>query len=267
MVIYEDFKSYRPKTILMDNQIEKEKIQRKNEYEDFESLNLIFKNKDDISNLQLWLDSAINYANTRVNEYVLLRRMYLEVNLTLMIVVTGILAIFIPELIKYSETISNYELFILTIHFISFYFSIAAINVIYNLSAHKTRFEKLCIIQKLNSNIKNYCRPDVDAGDWRTNRFFKGNVPKKPGGLKTSLNKFARNFGLISNKLNEGSLEPDKLKENLFRNDVKNLYILLWFQRKYFIHAIWTRRLNLYSIILLVFYIIIFLINFIPKIL
>ena len=267
-VIYEDFKSYRPYTILMDNQSE-------NEYEDFESLNFIFKNEDDISNLQLWLDSAINYANTSVNEYVQLRRMYLEVNLTLMIVVTGILAIFFPLLIEYTEANTNYELFSFTIILMLIYFFIAGGNVIYNLCAHKTRFEKLNFLKKLTSDIKNYFNPDVNAGSWRTNRFFKGNVPKKYGELRSHLFKYAKNFGFISLKNNsdENKLKEDisrndaknnsdvkKLKEDLLRNDVKNLYILLWYQRKYYIHALWTRRLNLYSIISLGVYLVIFFI-------
>ena len=102
----------------------------------------------------------------------------------------------------------------------------------------------------------------MNAGSWRTNRFFKGNVPKKHEELRTSLNNFAENFGFIPSKKNsdEGKLKTDKLNENLLRNDVKNLYILFWFQRKYYIHAMWTRRLNLYSIISLGAYFVIFFI-------
>lgn len=251
------------------------KSKLKNDYEDFENLNLIFENKDNISNLQLRLDSAINYANTRVNEYVQLRRMYLEVNLTLMIVVTGILAIFFPPLIEYSKSKTNCEIFNLTIVFMFIYFFIAGFNVIFNLSAHKTRFEKLSFLKKLKSDFINYFKPNMNAGPWRTNRFFKGNVPKKYGELSSRLIDFAENFGFtpFENKPDEKKLienlsrndaknnsDENKLKEDLLRNDVKNLYILLWFQRKYYIHAMWTRRLNLYSIISLGAYFVIFFI-------
>lgn len=233
----------------------------------FKSLKLIFNEKEDLSNLQTRLDSAINHANERVNQYVQLRRMYLEINLTLMIVVTGILAIFLPELIKYSETTSDFDLLYFTILKSIIYFCIAVFNVIYNLNAHKTRFEDNSYFERFKSNFNNYFNSGTDVGDWRTNKFFRGNVPKKRKELKVKLCEFAGHYGFLPLNSNSDSIaNPNVINEELLRNDVKNLYILFWFQKNYYNHAMWTRRFNLYSIIFLGLNVLIFLIMYSVKV-
>ena len=79
------------------------------------------------------LDSMINYANDRINEYVQLRKMYLEINLTLMIVIFTFISIVFEN---FSDKVKS-----ITILLLILYLVIAGSNILYNLFPHKTSFE------------------------------------------------------------------------------------------------------------------------------
>lgn len=218
------------------------------------------------SNLRERLDSMINNANNRVNEYVQLRKMYLEINLTLMIVIFTFISVifgFFSDLVKLS-----------TIILMTLYLVVAGYNIIYNLRTHKTSFEieqseyNWKFRNKINSYIKKLYKKisekkstkKSEMNIWTTNRFFRGNVPENVQDLGKYLSKFALNkfsftvFAPESIKLNP--------KEKLLKDDVKNLFVLFWYQKNYYKHAMMTRKMTLVNIIyILLSSILILLIN------
>ncbi|MBA7516959.1 hypothetical protein ES705_09009 [subsurface metagenome] len=218
------------------------------------------------TNLRGSLDSMINYANDRVNEYVQLRKMYLEVNLTLMIVIFAFISIVFEY---FSDLAKLFTIFLLTL-----YLAIAGYNILYNLRAHKIYFEKeqskhnwkfrnkiSSYIEKLNKkrSEKNPTK-NSEINIWTANRFFRGNVPEKVQDLKSYLSKFALN------KFDFTKVAPESIKlsleEKLLKDDVKNLFILFWYQKSYYKHAMMTRTLTLASMIYIFFSsIIILLVN------
>ena len=205
------------------------------------------------TNLRERLDSMINYANDRVNEYIQLRKMYLEVNLTLMIVIFAFISIvfeYFSDLVK-----------LITIILLTLYLAIAGYNIFYNLRAHKTYFEKeqskhnWKFRNKISSYIEKFIEKrseknltkNSEINIWTTNRFFRGNVPEKVQDLKNYLSKFALNkfnFTKVAPKLIELDFE-----EKLLKDDVKNLFILFWYQKNYYKHAMMTRKMTLVSMI------------------
>lgn len=178
--------------------------------------------------------------------------MYLEVNLTIMIVFAAILQ-FIFDLLN--PCIQN-----ITILAVIIYYIISGFNIVFNLSEHRTKFgekEKFSFKKK----FKRYFKEETDFDKfWVTTRFYKGNVPKRRENLKESLFIFMKTFGFsLSSNNNEGE---NKIVLNLIKDDVKNLFLLFWFQRNYYIFAKWTRRMTLYGVGVIFFYIIISILVF-----
>ena len=189
----------------------------------------------------------------RDSQYVQLRKMYLEVNLTLIIVIFTFISIIFDY---FSDLVKSYVIILLILYLV-----IAGYNIYFNLRAHKTEFEKDQSEHKwkLRNKINGYLdkfhnklskkSPTINSemNFWTTNRFFRGNVPEKV----QDLGKYLSNFAL--NKFNFAILETENieldLKEKLLKDDLKNLFILFWYQKNYFKHAMMTRMMTLISII------------------
>jgi len=216
--------------------------------------NLNFDDSIDVKlfNIQEHVNNAINHAVNRVNEYVQLRRMYLEVNLTIMIVFATVLQFFYDLIIINIKDLTSVAIFI--------YYSISGCNIIYNLLSHKTKLndkkEKPSYLVRIKKLFK---EKDLEKF-WISNRFYKGNMPKSRSDLKKDFFKFAEKFGLNSIK---DTIQKDKdIALDLIKNDVKTLFVLFWYQKHYLNMATWTRRFNLCGIAIIIIYVILSVIVF-----
>ncbi|MFW9894570.1 MAG: hypothetical protein ACFFD7_02060, partial [Candidatus Thorarchaeota archaeon] len=127
-------------------------------------------------NIQDIINNCIVHAVNRVNEYVQLRRMYLEVNLTIMIVFATVISLYYNIIIECFKYFSNI--------FIIIYYVVAGTNVLYNLRAHATKFEdtkEKGFLKRIRNGFK---EPEIDKF-WVSNRFYRGNVPISVTNLKS----------------------------------------------------------------------------------
>lgn len=216
----------------------KSKIPKENEEnEEIEYKDLKFSKDFDFKEIERRLLTYIQIANRRVEQYSHERRLSLQINLTILFSISAIFASFFDAL--------NENLKAITSVFYILYIILSFVNIVFNMSAHKTKFKPRPILER----IKEFFKRAEMAQYWKTNLYYRGNIPNKVNELKDGLIKFAKNFGLKETE----TLQQD-IKKSLIKDEIKNLYILFRYQSNYFRLARWTRILTLWGIILVGIY-------------
>lgn len=232
--------------------------EKKDPKEVFDSLK--FKNNinADDTYLRDRLNHYINNAISRADHYEIQRRIFLEINLTIMIVLATIVSIFFDSLND------NDLLKKIILIGIGIYFLFSTFNICYNLIEHKTKFNLIDKNKGRKQRIKEWFKSKFKSKKlddfWITYRFYRGNIPKKrelknSNELKESLITFSKKFVLKDEK--ESNNESNyNIKLELIKDDIRSLYIIFWHQANYHRLAKWTRRFTIWGIISIIFYII-----------
>jgi len=203
----------------------------------FESL--VFERKKELSNQ---LQNYISFGVSRADHYENQRRIFLELNLTIMVILGAISSIF------FNFLDDKGKLFIVTI-LISF--SVLTIfNIIFNLEEHPTKeFSNLTRYDKFIKKIFR-CK-DIDdileeEEGWNTLWFYRGNITKQKDfeGLK--------NFAIDRFKGKPIESSKKDLRDELIRDDIKDLYKSYYYQANYYRLGLWTRNITIYSILYLI---------------
>ena len=214
------------------------KQKEKENNDEIDYIDLKFQTNFEFERIESRLITYIQIANRRVDQYSHERRLSLQINLTILLAVSAIFSSFFNVL--------NDNVKIITSIFYILYLILSIVNIIYSLSSHKTKFKPRPLLERMKDFFSG---GDIDQY-WITNSYYRGNVPKNVNQLKNSLIKFAKKFGL---KESETVGQNINIRESLIKDEIKNLYILFWYQSNYYRLARWTRIFTLWGIILVVF--------------
>ncbi len=243
---------------------------------------LMFEQRDE---LRTRLKNYIFNASGVVSNYVAQRKIFIEINLTIMIV----LATFFGLIFKFLTDINTF--FILAFIGLIIYLFISMLNIIYNLTEHRTFNIKLYredfwktnwfyrnhvpeteVKNKCLRKIINFFRKIIKILRKIKNKFFKRKDSKEIElELIKNLNDFADNFKLHSNNKSNNSINKkneskskeinEKKKDNktlfenqLIRDDIKNLYKLYIYESNYYSIAKGTRIITLVGLIIIIIY-------------
>ena len=218
----------------------------------FESL--VFEHKRKLSNR---LQNYITYGVSRVDHYDNQKKIFLEMNFTIMIILGAILSVFFGFL----DDKGKWIIFIILIA----YSVLTILNILFNLEEHSTRSFRT--MTRYDEVIKFLFRckdiEDVLKEDegWNSLWFYRGNILSKMD--FESLYNFAteRFKGKVNRNNNKNIID---LSNQLIRDDIKELYKLYFYQANYYRLALWTRNITIYSILYLIITFITLIIVFIP---
>jgi len=225
----------------------------------FESL--IFKHKRELSNR---LQNYITYGVSRVDHYENQRKIFLEMNLTIMIILGAISSTFFNVI---EDTKGKWIIFLPLIAYSVF----TILNVIFNLEEHSTksfgkitRYDKAIKFIFRCKDINEILKKDKC---WNTLWLYRGNISRKMD--FKGLCKFAtkRFNGKPNQNINRNTRD---LANELIRDAIKELYELYFYQANYYRLALWTRKITIYGILYLILTLfilltIILIISFLPS--
>lgn len=212
---------------------------------------------DDLDNLRSRFNNYTTNATDRTDAYAAQRKIFLEINLTLMIFLGAFLSVIVrllpddwlPKILNHNCLLIFMILIIAGIIFLV----ISIYNIIYSLIEHRT-FPK-----------------SLDYDDfWKTRWFYRGHIHKKKKSNQNEksieknilnakkeelyylikLNKFAKKFHSIKKTKTTPKNEEKttNTEEKLIRDDLKNLFKLYQYQSNYFSIAKHTRITTLIAI-------------------
>lgn len=203
---------------------------------------LVFK-ENYISMLKDTLNSYNDYAISRADHYEQQRRIYFELNLTVLIILGSVISVF------FSVFHDRFKFIIVGTWIVYFIYSF--FNLWFFLTEHGTfRGIKVPIIDKFLKKLKLYKVPTDSEYDkeWKNLRFYRGIIGEERS--FDELYKFAiNNFGGI--KCGDEKKLKEDIESKLIRDDIKSLYTLYYHQKNYYLIGYNERRISIYSFVIL----------------